>query len=98
LVAVYTEASAECNSLAFSWLDNAQPRSWKIRICQISCNDPNKGGQVVPISAVGPYIVCLCLAPEGCTQYFTGTTNTVQSYNFIGGRHLANQKQLVCVR
>ena len=39
------------------------------------------------------------LAPDGCTQYFFGeTTGTVQSYNFEGGTHLANQNQNMCIR
>ena len=34
------------------------------------------------------------LAPAGCTQYFFGpTSGSVQTYNFAGGQHLANQKQ-----
>lgn len=39
------------------------------------------------------------LAPEGCTQYFSGaTTDIVQTYNFQGGQHLADQNDLICVR
>ena len=41
------------------------------------------------------------LAPEGCTQYFYGsTTGIVQTYNFNSGNglHLANQDQAICVR
>ncbi|XP_059097889.1 uncharacterized protein LOC131892134 [Tigriopus californicus] len=39
------------------------------------------------------------LAPDGCTQYFFGAmTDIVQSYNFAGGHHLANQNHLFCVR
>ncbi|XP_059097890.1 uncharacterized protein LOC131892135 [Tigriopus californicus] len=39
------------------------------------------------------------LAPDGCTQYFFGAmTDVVQSYNFAGGHHLANQNHLFCVR
>ena len=39
------------------------------------------------------------LAPEGCTQYYFGTnTDQVQTYNFDGGQHLANQNQNICVR
>ncbi len=40
------------------------------------------------------------LAPTGCTQYFydaTGT-GTVQTYNYNGGIHLANQEQTICIR
>lgn len=39
------------------------------------------------------------LAPDGCIQYFYGgTTGTVQTFNFEGGLHLANQNQNICVR
>ena len=40
------------------------------------------------------------LAPIGCTQYFygSGATNLIYSYNYAGGKHLADQKQVVCVR
>lgn len=39
------------------------------------------------------------LAPDGCTQYFFGmNTDTVQTFNFQGGMHLANQDQNICVR
>ena len=39
------------------------------------------------------------LAPEGCTQYFYGsTTGSVKTYNFDGGQQLADQNQNICVR
>jgi hypothetical protein len=40
------------------------------------------------------------LAPSGCDQYFFGptATNQIESFNFAGGRHLANQHQTVCIR
>ena len=36
--------------------------------------------------------------PEGCLQYFTGTTGTIQSYNYAGGFHLASQRYSNCIR
>jgi len=36
--------------------------------------------------------------PEGCLQYFTGSTGTIQSYNWAGGVHLANQDYNNCIR
>lgn len=36
--------------------------------------------------------------PSGCTQYFTGTTGTVSSYNYQGGVHLASQQYTNCIR
>ena len=41
------------------------------------------------------------LAPEGCVQYYFGsTTGNVQNYNYNEGNgvHLANQDQTICVR
>lgn len=40
------------------------------------------------------------LAPTGCDQYFYGVDgmNHVYSYNYAGSRHIADQKQTICVR
>jgi len=40
------------------------------------------------------------LAPNGCTQYITGTTGTLETYNYnsAGGQLLQNQDYAVCVR
>ena len=40
------------------------------------------------------------LAPTACTQYFYGTeaTNYIRTFNWQGTRHLANQKQNICIR
>ncbi len=39
------------------------------------------------------------LAPDGCLQYYFGTTKgTVESFNFGGELHLANQNQNICIR
>lgn len=36
--------------------------------------------------------------PEGCLQYFTGTSGYINSYNYAGGVHLANQQYTNCIR
>lgn len=37
--------------------------------------------------------------PGGCTQYYYGeTSGTIKSFNFDGGRHLADQRQKICFR
>jgi len=36
--------------------------------------------------------------PDGCLQWFTGTTGTVYTYNYQGGSHLANQNYQNCIR
>lgn len=40
------------------------------------------------------------LPPDGCTQYFFDVSGmgTVQTYNFDGEQHLANQNQNICIR
>ena len=37
-------------------------------------------------------------APADCTQYFTGTTGTIQTYNFAGGQLIAGVDYTNCVR
>ena len=39
-----------------------------------------------------------CSAPEGCLQWFTGSSGTIESWNFNGGIHLANQNYFSCIR
>jgi hypothetical protein len=38
------------------------------------------------------------LPPAGCTQYFTGTSGTINSYNYANGVQLAYQTQTICMR
>jgi len=39
------------------------------------------------------------LAPSGCTQYHYGSVEgTIQSFNYVGGLHLAKQNQKICIR
>jgi len=41
----------------------------------------------------------LNLAPDGCLQYYYGsTTGMIQTFNYEGGMHLANQNQNICIR
>ena len=41
-------------------------------------------------------------APDGCLQYFTGTTGTIETYNYNGGAGtgvlLADQDYSACIR
>ena len=79
---MYVDSSKECNDLTF----------------QIGPEDFfNRGWQikVTQLSCDSPV-----LAPQGCTQYFYNTDGlgTVQSYNFDGGLHLADQRHTFCVR
>eukprot|EP00095_Tigriopus_kingsejongensis_P004837 maker-scaffold713_size108309-snap-gene-0.11 protein:Tk04837 transcript:maker-scaffold713_size108309-snap-gene-0.11-mRNA-1 annotation:"hypothetical protein AND_010472" len=46
------------------------------------------------------YYTCdnLAKAPAGCTQYFTGTSGNIKSYNFGGGQLLQAQNYNNCIR
>ena len=82
-ISVYVDASEDCNSLTFVLGDNQpQARSWTVRVTQYDSGFDN-------------------LAPAGCTQYFwdkEDADGTIQSYNYKGGVHLADQKQVICIR
>ena len=84
-VTVYVDASADCNSLTFTLSETnsvLSGRSWTVRVTQYDAGFEN-------------------LAPAGCTQYFwdkEDSDGTLYSYNYNGGRHLADQKQVICIR
>ena len=82
---MYVEASEDCNSLTFVLADNVVStfsRSWTVRVTQYDEGFEN-------------------LAPPGCTQYFWDKEDSdgyLESYNKKGGVHLADQKQVICIR
>jgi len=87
---IYVDASNDCNTLSFQ-LAGQGTRMWEIKVTQYSCDFNN-------------------LAPPGCLQYYYGVTpgattqampatdGTVESFNFAGKLHLANQNQNICIR
>ena len=77
---------AECIDLTFQ-MDTTrtlEPK-WNIRVTQYDSGYDN-------------------LAPFGCTQYYwkqdsdSDGKGTIQSYNWSGGKHLADQNQVICIR
>ena len=76
------------------------PRSWQIKVAVVIGTILNELGANLAQLKVTQYDCAFeNLAPAGCTQYFFGpTSQTVQTFNFAGGQHLANQKQQICVR
>ena len=84
---VYYDASEECNSLDFQFGNSAVGvASVATRSFSIKVSQISCNDENLP--------------PMGCTQYYYGTsgTNVVRSFNFDGGRHLADQRQTICVR
>lgn len=66
-------------TLTFS-LGDSTLNQWKIKVTQLSCNDP-------------------CVASQqGCFQYHTGQTGTIQSYNYAGSIQLAGTQYKNCIR
>lgn len=82
---MYVDASTACNDLTFLLGETASGTTLATRSWNIRVTqyECNSG----------------LLAPPGCTQYFYGSdTGSVQSYNFAGDYHLANQRQNICIR
>ena len=84
---VYFDATDECHNLDFQFGNVANG------ITSIATRSWNI--KITQYSCDHPN-----LAPSGCTQYFYGTeaTNHVRTFNWQGTRHLANQRQNICVR
>ena len=77
---------AECIDLTFQLsLTGSLDAKWNIRVTQYEKTYDN-------------------LAPFGCTQYFwkqdsdSDGKGTIQSYNWSGAKHLADQNQVICIR
>jgi len=83
---MYVDMGAECIDLTFQLsLTGSLDAKWNIRVTQYEKTYDN-------------------LAPFGCTQYFwkqdsdSDGKGTIQSYNWSGARHLADQNQVICIR
>lgn len=81
---MYTDASNSCNTLSFQLGQTGIGTTLATRQWNI---------KISQISCLSQW-----LPPPGCTQYFTGTSNVINSYNYAGGSQLANQIQNVCMR
>jgi hypothetical protein len=79
-----------------------------INDCDILCDfhiqdrdvEPNLPNLTLSISLQITQLSCYDpnLPPAGCTQYYTGTSGTFNSYNYANGVQLANQQQTICMR
>merc|ERR1712223_620763 len=82
---MYVDMGENCIDLTFQLGTSSSNPTWNIRVTQYDMNYDN-------------------LAPFGCTQYFwkedsdSDGKGTFTSYNYGGGYHLANQKQVICIR
>lgn len=84
---MYVDSSNSCNDLNFQFGNQAMGAASVTRQFSI---------KVTQISCDSEM-----LAPDGCTQYFTGsTTGQIETFNFNSGmgQHLANQDQSFCIR
>ena len=86
LISVYVDMGADCIDLTFQLgLTGTLEAKWNIRVTQYEAMYDN-------------------LAPFGCTQYFwkrdsdSDGKGTIQSYNYSGSKHLADQDQVICIR
>jgi len=80
---MYVDMGADCVDLTFQL--SSTSAQWKIRITQYESGYTN-------------------LAPFGCTQYYwkqdsdSDGKGKIQSYNWAGSYHLADQNQKICIR
>lgn len=81
---MYVDASQSCNNLLFQLGNTPIGTSAATRSWNI------KISQISCLSTTLP--------PQGCTQYFVGTSGTITSFNQAGGVQLANQHQNICIR
>ncbi len=82
---VYLDSSRNCNELSFQLGNTGQGTGIASRSWNIKVTQYDCNYEN--------------LAPQGCTQYFFGSTSqTVKTFNFDGGYHLAGQDQNICVR
>ena len=98
---MYVDSSDMCNDLGFHLGDSGSTvsRSWTIK-ARILFNaiklmiPPNRSFQITQYDCDYDN-----LAPDGCTKYHWGSAvDTVKTYNFDGGQHLASQNENICVR
>lgn len=87
---MYVDSSAACNTLSFQMNPAA---ATGITLATRSWN--------IKISQISCF--SQWLAPQGCTQYFTGTSGYIYSYNYnpttpSSSVQLANQQQSICFR
>jgi len=83
---MYVDMGADCIDLTFQLGSSGSLEAkWNIRVTQYEATYDN-------------------LAPFGCTQYFwkrdsdSDGKGTIQSYNWSGSKHLADQDQVICIR
>ena len=82
---MYVDADKACNDLAFLLGNTASGTALATRSWSV---------RVTQFDCGSPN-----LAPSGCVQYFYGVQDSIiQSYNYGGGYHLANQRQKICFR
>jgi len=81
---MYVDANPNCNTLMFQLGNAAVGTTLATRQWNI---------KVTQVSCFST-----SLPPQGCTQYYTGTSNYFNSYNYAGGAQLANQRQNICMR
>lgn len=94
---MYLESIEDCNYLQVTTRPGVSTPNFNIQISQIPCTASYLGGFWIILKAEN-VSTGLFLAPQGCLQYFTGTSGTVESYNIDGGVHLANQYYTICIR
>ena len=82
---MYVDAATACNDLSFALGDTASGTNLVSRSWSVRVTQFDCGSEN--------------LAPSGCVQYLYGdNSGTIQSFNYQGTYHLADQRQKICFR
>lgn len=77
---VIVDASNQCHDVVFNLGGGTgQTRSWDIKVTQFTCNQ-ELGGEMKSCAVVqvnSTFSSNAILGPEGCLQYFIGTSGTI---------------------
>jgi hypothetical protein len=82
---------------------SSSPRYWRIKIAMLHCDSEFLGNRF-ELLLLTVITQCLCIiAPEDCLQYFTTSTGSVMTFNWMdttnrATRQLASQDYYICFR
>jgi hypothetical protein len=87
---------------------SSSPRYWRIKIAMLPCDSEFLGKTCNQLALnnwqnENVFVLFVCLAPEDCLQYFTTSTGSIMTFNWMdttsrATRQLASQDYYICFR
>ena len=104
MIAVYLDLSAGVSSVSLDiFTAGSDNRYWSIQVSQIPCGTSYTGNQLnIWMLKIHSFYFKLA-APKGCLQWFTESSGTISSFNYLSSstpsvQQLANQDYTICIR